>query len=148
MKEKWERVPKALQKQVFRRLVPGAGFLLLLVVILACFRDVYLGLPCLLFAAILLGTGGWLFCQGAEGNYICIRGTCRQVETTGIRKRVKCIRVTLDKNTLTIPVWQGMIRPASGDTVIVYLSDKTPVYGQDADYMICSYYAMEIQREV
>lgn len=141
---KWEVVPRAIKRQVLFRSGIGIVLLFLFFLILGCWRDIYLGMSCLLFSIVLLGSGGILYCQGAEGKYICIQGICRLVETTGVRKRVKRIVVTLDQNTLKIPVWQGMIRPVVGDMVLIYLSERTPVYGQDGDYTIASYYAMEI----
>jgi hypothetical protein len=47
---------------------------------------------------------------------------------------------------LTISVKERMRRLKVGDTVIVYLSKKTPVYTRDGGYWINSYYAIEIRK--
>lgn len=136
-------LPQALRKQVLIRTLLGAGFLILFFVILASFRDFYFSIPCLLLSAVLLGNGGWLLVQGIRKNYIRLEGVCDKIETAGIRKRVRSIRILLEQDTLKIPIRQGMKQLAVGDTVIVYLSDRTPVYEQEGGYMICSYFALE-----
>lgn len=96
----------------------------------------------------MIVNGGWLLYNSLQGNYLCVQGVCEQIETTGIRKRVKSICVSIDKNMLHVPVKRKAKGIAQGDTVILYLSDKTPVYEKDGGYMICSYYALEIKKGV
>lgn len=146
MKENFYHLPKPLQKQVLIRLAAGAVFLLLMIVIFICSRDLYFVLPCALLSAYLLINGGRVFYQGYRGEYVCIRGTCEEIETVGIRKRIKSIRIAFDGYSVRIPVRQRMKRLVVGDTVIVYLSEKAPVYEQDGGYMICSYDAMETEK--
>jgi len=73
---------------------------------------------------------------------------CEQIETTGIRKRVKSICISIEKNMLRIPVRRRAKSIFRGDTVVLYLSDKIPVYEKDGEYMIYNYYALEIKKEV
>nr|WP_300563499.1 hypothetical protein [uncultured Acetatifactor sp.] len=49
---------------------------------------------------------------------------------------------------IEMPVRHRIRNLNKGDTVIVYLSEKTPVYEQENGYMVCSYYALEIGKEV
>lgn len=146
MKEKLNTLPAPLQKQVVFRLGVGMLFLLLMVLIWILFADVYFGLPCLLLSGFLLVNGGHLFYFGSKGRYICICGTCKQIETFGIRKRIKSIEIAFDGHLVRIPIRQRMKRLSIGDTVIVYLSEKAPVYEQDGEYMVCSYYALETEK--
>ncbi len=146
MKEKFSNIPKSLQKQILVRLIAGMVFLLLLIVILVCFRDLYFALPCLLLSGFLFINGIHLFYNGSKGKYICIYGICEHIETFGIRKRIKAIGIAFDGYSLRIPVRERMKRLSIGDTVIVYLSETTPVYEQDGEYMVCSYYALEAEK--
>ena len=146
MKETFCQLSKSLQKQVLIRFMGGGGFLFLLLMILICFRDLYFALPCFLLAGFLLISGAHLFYNGSRGEYICIHGICEQIETFGIRKRIKAIRIAFDGYSLRIPVRQRMRRLSVGDTVIIYLSQKAPVYEQDGEYMVCSYYALETEK--
>ncbi len=147
MKEKLNMLPRSLQKQVLIRLAAGAVFLLLMIVIFIYSRDLYFALPCALLSGYLLINGSWLFYHGYHGEYVRIRGICEETETVGLRKRIKSIRIAFDGYSVRIPVPQRMKRLAVGDTVIVYLSEKTPVYEQDGGYMICGYDALETEKE-
>ncbi len=146
MKEKLNALPKSLQKQVVFQLGAGIIFLLLTALIWILSEDVYFGLPCLLLSGFLLANGGRLFYIGSKGSYICIRGTCEQIDTFGIRKRIRSIDIAFDGYLVKIPIHQRMKRLSIGDTVIVYLSEKAPVYEQDGAYMVCYYYALETEK--
>ena len=146
MKEKLYSLPRPLQKQVLIRLAAGAVFIFLMIVVLICSRDLYFALPCALLSGYLLINGGRVFYHGYRGDYIRIQGICEEIEAVGIRKRIKSIRIAFDGYSIKIPVCQRMKRLAVGDTVIVYLSEKAPVYEQDGGYMICSYDALETEK--
>ena len=140
MKNEFGRIPEAMQHQVVLRLAVGAGFLFLFLVLNP--------LPCLLFGSGMIVNGGLLFYNGIKGNFIRVQGICRQIETTGIRKLIKNLYIDMEPYTLKMPVRHRIRNLIRGDTVIIYLSEKTPVYEQDKGYMICSYYALEIKKEV
>jgi len=146
MKEKFYHLPKPFQKQMLIQLAAGAAFLLLMIAIFICFRDLYFTLPCVLMSAYLMINGGRLFYNGYRGNYVCIRGKCEEIESVGIRKRIKSIRIVFDGYSVKIPIRQRMKRITVGDTVIVYLSEKAPVYERNGEYMIGSYDVLETER--
>lgn len=147
MKDKFEHLPDALQKQIVLRLAIGAGFSVLFLIVQFCMGDIYFSLPCVVFGGVMIVNGGLLFYNSAKGNFISVRGVCRQIETTGIRKRIKNIYIDTELHILKLPVRQRIRNLDKGDTIIVFLSEKTPVYEQDNGYMICSYYALEIRKE-
>lgn len=148
MKDKFKHLPDALQKQVVLRLAIGAGFFILFLIVQFCMGDIYFSLPCVVFGGVMIVNGGLLFYNGIKGNFIRVQGICRQIETTGIRKRIKNLYIDMEPYTLKMPVRHRIRNLIRGDTVIIYLSEKTPVYEQDKGYMICSYYALEIKKEV
>lgn len=148
MRDKFKQLPEVLQRQVLIRFIGGIVFLFLFIVIQICFADIYFSLPCLIFGGVVIVNGGWLLYNSLQGNYLSVQGVCEQIETTGIRKRVKSICVRIDKNMLHIPVKRKAKGITQGDTVVLYLSEKTPVYEKDDGYMICSYYALEIKKGV
>lgn len=47
---------------------------------------------------------------------------------------------------LTVSIRERMKRLSVGDTVIIYLSEKTPVYSRDGAYLLYGYYAVEIRK--
>lgn len=148
MKDKFKHLPDALQKQVVLRLAIGAVFFVLFLIVQFCMGDIYFSLPCVVFGGVMIVNGGLLFYNGIKGNFIRVQGICRQIETTGIRKRIKNLYIDMEPYTLKMPVRHRIRNLIRGDTVIIYLSEKTPVYEQDKGYMICSYYALEIKKEV
>lgn len=148
MKDEFGRLPQALQRQFSIRLAAGAGFILLFLAVQLGLGDIYLSLPCLLFGSVMIVNGSLLFYNGINGNFIRVQGICRQVETAGIRKRIRNIRIGTELHTIKLPVRYRIRNLNKGDTVIVYLSEKTPVYEQENEYMVCGYYALEIGKEV
>ena len=36
---------------------------------------------------------------------------------------------------------------SAGDTVLVYVSDRAPVYERGDGYLLCDYYALEVKKE-
>ena len=148
MKNEFRHLPQALQQQVVLRLAIGAGFLLLFFAVQLCLGDIYLSLPCALFGSVMIVNGGLLFYNSIKGNFIRVQGVCRQIETVGMKKRIRNIYIDTELYTLKMPVRRRIRNLDNGDTVIIYLSEKTPVYEQDNGYMVCSYYALEIGKEV
>ena len=128
MKERFKALPEVLQWQIISRFAGGVGFLLLFIVIVIFYRNVYLWLPSLFFMAVLIVSGSVLLYNSIKGNYVSVAGVCENIEVTGIRRRVKRITLKLEENSLTISVRHRIKKLKVGDTVIVYLSVKTPVY--------------------
>ena len=148
MKEKFKSLPEALQWQILSRFAGGVGFLLLFVVIMIFYRNMYLWLPSLFFMVLLIVSSSVLLYNSIKGNYVSVAGVCENIEVTGIRRRVKRITLKLEENSLTISVRHRIKKLKIGDTVIVYLSVKTPVYPTANGYDAFSYYAMEIRNGV
>lgn len=148
MKEKFKALPEVLRLQILSRFAAGAGFLVMLIVILIFYRSVYLWLPSLVFMVLLIVNGLFLLYNSINGNFVSVAGVCEHIEVTGIRKRVKSITLRLEENSLKVSVKQRIRKMKLGDTVIVYLSVKTPVYPQDDGYVVFNYYAMEVRNGV
>ncbi len=146
MRERFGKMPQALQKQVLFRSGVSFLFWLLFIIILISFQDIYLLLPCLLLAGYLTGSSIWLFYQSVTGNHMHLQGECIRLETIGIRKRVRSVHLALEQGMVKIPVRQRIRRLSEGDTVSIYVAEKTPVYERDGIYIISSYYAIEIRR--
>lgn len=146
MKERFKQLPEPLQQQVIRRFAVAIVFVLLFFITLFGFGDVYLFLPCLLFAGFFIVNALRLL---YTCDYISVSGTCVQVETTAIRKRIKSLTLEYEEEEprlLTVSIRERMKRLSVGDTVIIYLSEKTPVYSRDGAYLLYGYYAVEIRK--
>lgn len=145
MKDGFKQMPEAMQRQIIVRFAVAALFTLLFFVILFGFGDVYLYLPCFIFAGFFIVNAISMLYNGVKGNFVAVGGVCTHIDATPIRKRVKSITLQYEAEEpkyLTVSVRQRMKRLTVGDTVTVYLSEKTPVYEQDGSYLIYGYYAI------
>lgn len=148
MKGKFKQLPEALQKQIIVRFAIAMLFSLFFVILLAVSGDAYLYIPCLLFAGSLFANTTLLQHDCLSGNFVSVSGVCTHIEATPFRKRIKSISLKLDDNKqLTISVRRQLKRLKVRDNVIVYLSEKAPVYTRDGEYWMNSYYAIEIRKE-
>lgn len=149
MKERFKQLPEPLQQQVIRRFAVATVFVLLFFITLFDFWDVYLFLPCLFFAGFFIVNALRLLYTCIRGDYISVSGTCVQVETTAIRRRIKSLTLEYEEEKprlLTVSIRERMKRLSVGDTVTIYLSEKTPVCSRDGSYLIYGYYAVEIRK--
>ena len=146
MKERFKRLPEALQKQVLYRLGAGMLFLLSAILILIFFGDIYLLLPALCFAVFFILNGLWVFFEIDAGKYVVVEGRCTGIERTPLRKRIKNIYMETGNITVKVIVKQRMKQLAVGDSIKVYVFEKTPVYDQEQCKLLCSYLALEKTR--
>lgn len=146
MKEAYMKLPDALKKEIWIRLILGIIFLFLFVALGLADEEIYLYLTSLLFGIFFFIKSAELFLTSILGKYICVQGICQQIETTGFRKRIKSICIKLEIGTLKIMIHRKIKDVAIGDMVVVYLSDKSPVYEQDGKYMISNYYTLKIEK--
>lgn len=124
MKERFKQLPEPLQQQMIRRFAIAIVFVLLFFITLFGFWDVYLFLPCLLFAGFFIVNALRLFYTCIRGDYISVSGTCVQVETTAIRKRVKSLTLEYEEEVPRLL------------TVSITRKDKAPQCGRYCDYIL------------
>lgn len=89
MKEKFNSIPEALQKQIIIRVGASGLSLLLVVVVIAMYRDVYLSLAFVLFFLFFGASGVFMFWNAAKGRYIAIEGECTEVERTTLPEKAE-----------------------------------------------------------
>ena len=147
MKEKYRNIPEVLKREIRFRFACGMVFGVLFLIIQLHYKEVSFSFPCLLLGFMTLISGCRLLCCCVKGDYLCIRGICGQLETAGIRKRVKRICVDTESKRVKISVHRKIGNLARGNQVTLYLSKKTPVYEWDGNCMVCGYYALEAQSE-
>ena len=147
MKEKFMALPEALQKQLIIRFGAGSVFLILTILILVLYKDVYLLIPCLVFAAFFYVNGIYVWHTVTENRYIILEGLCSSVDKTPLRKRVKNIYLETEAGTVKIVIRQCIKQMEKGDNIRVYISKHTPVYEHDQCKVLCSYLALEKMRK-
>ena len=144
MKDKFRQFPKVLQKQILIRLTAGIVSLLMLVIILLYRGGLELMFPCIGFSAVFFISALQLYARCDEKNYVVIRGTCTEIEKTGLRRKVKDIYVKEDQFTVRIVRPTMKLRSLNvGDRITIYLADNAPVYEMDGCNVICNTLAVE-----
>ena len=113
MKEKFMALPEALQKQLIIRFGAGSVFLILTILILVLYKDVYLLIPCLVFAAFFYVNGIYVWHTVTGNRYIILEGLCSSVDKTPLRKRVKNIYLETEAGTVKIVIRQCIKQMAS-----------------------------------
>lgn len=146
MKKKWKSIPESLRKQVAIRLGVGIAALLLFAVILIAYQDLCMALPCIILSGFLLVAAGLLVTSIVRGDCICVTGTCTQVQMTAVRRRIKLLRLEIEGIPVQLQVKHCLKGIGVGDTVTLYLTEKTPVYEKDGLQVICSYIAVEREK--
>ena len=144
MKDKFRQFPKVLQKQILIRLTAGIVSLLMLVIILLYRGGHELMFPCIGVSAVFFISALQLYARCDEKNYVVIRGTCTEIEKTGLRRKVKDIYVKEDQFTVRIVRPTMKLRSLNvGDRITIYLADNAPVYEMDGCKVICNTLAVE-----
>ena len=144
LREQFFALPEPLRRVlVFRLLSVLVSAILCLV---CCFfaPGIQLAIPPFMCMVYSLFAGSALFSAWANGNCICLWGTCSAMEKTLFCKRTAAIYVSLEDRII-------MVRPSFpipsvqvGDTVAIYLSRHFPVYERDGLQVILRYYALSV----
>lgn len=142
MKEKFQQIPVALQKQILMHCGASGLSMILFFVILACTGDWRLFLPCAILSVTCFASAASLFDQCVQRKYVTIECICTQIEKTAIRKRIKTLYLREEKYSIKLigakPV-KGLI---IGDRVTVFVAENSAVYEMDGCQVICGCLAM------
>ena len=146
MKKRFQMIPPGLQKEIIIRIAASAVSVLVLVVAAVLYREFYICISFLLFAAVFAIAGITLFIRSCQGRYVALEGICRQIERTSMRRRPKAIYLSADPHMVKVYIRQRLKNLKEGDGVIVYVSDTMPVYQQEGCEVLNGYLAMEIRK--
>lgn len=146
MKGLWsdfKKLPGVLQKQIIQRIGLGSLMLALSIIIWIAANNFALALPGLALMGYLGISGGLLLHNGINGKYICVSGTVKQIEFSGLRKRPKWLLLDVEGRTVQCPAHPQSKNFMAGNHIALYLAPSTPIYEQDGIYRIFDYLAME-----
>lgn len=104
MKKKYRDIPEILKREIWLRLFGGMFFLVLFIIIQLQYKDISFSFPCLFVGILMLVNGCWLLHCCIKEDYLYVQGTCGQVETSGIRKRVKSIYIDTERKRVKVSV--------------------------------------------
>jgi len=144
LREQFFALPEPLRCVLVFRLVAALISAILLVACLIFTPGIRLAIPPLISMVYSLFAGSVLFSDWANGNCICLQGTCSAIEKTLFRRRTAAIYVSLEDRIIMIRPTFPVPSVHTGDTVAIYLSRHFPVYGRDGVQVIPRYYALSV----
>ena len=144
LREQFFSLPSPLQRVLAFRLLAALISAILLVVCLFFTPGIRLALPPLICMVYSLFAGSVLFSDWANGNCICLQGTCSATEKTLFRRRTAAIYVSLEDKIIMVRPIFPVPSVQVGNTVAIYLSRHFPVYGRDGVQVIPRYYALSV----
>ena len=102
LKELYMKLPTLLKKQIALNVSAATLAIILFFIVIFCFSDVVLALPCLILSVLLIVKTAILFYNCIAGNYLEIKGVCSDVEKTPFRKRIKSITLKAEDKKLKL----------------------------------------------
>ena len=147
-REQFFSLPGPLQRVLAFRLLAALISAILLVACLIFTPGIRLAIPPLISMVYSLFAGSVLFSDWANGNCICLQGTCSAIEKTLFRRRTAAIYVSLEDQIMMIRPTFPVPSVQVGDTVAIYLSRHFPVYERDEVQVLPRYYALSVTRDL
>lgn len=142
MRERMKKLPLVLQKQVIIRFGAFLLSLTFLVFMLLLYGDIYFSLT-LAALGLFFGISAMsMLIKLSDGKYVVIEGKCNKVEWTAFRKRAKMLYLNC-KPQVKVCNRQKLRNFEIGDTVILYVSENTPVYEAEGYQLLSGYLAIE-----
>ena len=148
LREQFFALPEPLRRVLVFRLLATLISAILLVACLIFTPGIRLAIPPLISMVYSLFAGSVLFPDWANGNCICLQGTCSAIEKTLFRRRTAAIYVSLEDQIMMIRPTFPVPSVQVGDTVAIYLSRHFPVYERDEVQVIPRYYALSVTSDL
>lgn len=144
MRKRFSQLPGPLQRVILFRLsgVLFGGSILILALVSG--SNWMLIFPAVVIMLYALFSAFVLFLECSEGSILTIEGSCSSLEQSVIRKRIQAIYLRSDYHDIRIVCRYGKVRDIRpGDTITVFLREKTPVYEMEGYQVICDYLAFQ-----
>ena len=145
MRDIFSKMPTTMTRQILLRSGITLLTFILFVTVTAIFNNIYLYMPCLILFAVMIVNTFSLVYNCVKGNYVILEGLCSDVEITKIKRKIKAIELKAQDRVFRFPINKRIGKINSGDTIIVYLSDKTLLYEKDGIFIVYEYYALEVK---
>ena len=147
LKELYMKLPTLLKKQIALNVSAATLAIILFFIVIFCFSDVVLALPCLILSVLLIVKTAILFYNCIAGNYLEINGVCSDVEKTPFRKRIKSITLKAEDKKLKLNAHYSIKNICIGDALTVYISKQTSLYNQNGIYIANEFYGVSVDKE-
>jgi hypothetical protein len=138
-------LPSPLLRLMEEHLLCMVGSLSAIIVLLFLSADARLLLPpaaILLFAALSAFS---LYRAYTSGDILFLTGTCTALEQTPIRRKTKVIYAVFEDRQVRIRLNRSISEASVGDSVMLMLSGKAPIYEQDGLCTVFRYYTVSVR---
>ena len=142
MKEKFMKIPSALQKQLLIWFLGGALSMIMFMASCILMLDLSLIVLYILFAVVCLMSGWVLWEKCVCHKYVVIEGTCTGIERFRFHRYIRAIQILSDDHDIEIVAPGAIKYLAIGDAVSVYVAENVPIYETDGRMVICSILAI------
>lgn len=143
LKELFEDIPQCLREIFIRRFILAAVSLIAGIVggIVGGFLIAF---PLLGVAGFFLVTGVGMLWNCLDGQYVIVNGTCKNIEHTSVRGRIKAIYVAAEngEDVLCLQPKEGAKKFNIGDPLVVYVPAKALTVKMDGIHYVQEYYCM------
>ena len=140
-----KQIPEPLQKQILIRLWLGGLFLIQFAVLLFLRVGVFIWLPCAGAAIFSVAAAFALFRLAVLGEYVVVSGVCDDVCLSAVKRRIKYILIKTEGHMVKVTLHGRKKSISVGSAVNLYVAKNTPIYGQDRQYALYTYLAVEIE---
>lgn len=145
-------LPEPITRQILLRF-GGAAILLILSVILGiAYNEFSFTLSAMLISIVLIAMGFHIMYKAGKDEYLVIKGTCRQIEKTSVRKRIKSIIIcadpssTVDDREVLMRLQLRKKRTAiwEGCRIEIYLDKQATLYERDGLHVVDRFLSLRI----
>ena len=142
MKNVIQGIPTVLQHAILIRAGLSLVNLLAAACLFLCFNQLLVVAPFLLLAPVLAGHAAYIYWLFIKGHCLELRGTVLGVERSFLRSKPKALLLEIQGVALRVILFNRLKVPKAGGTVLIYISDTTPLFEWRGMHQLDSYLAI------
>ena len=147
MKKAHKAIPEPIRRQIRLRMFSGVVIGIIFMIAWITTGQFQVCSMLLFLAILILVNGSLMLYHCSKGRFLHLFGKCVDMERTGIFGRTKRIHVETENTIVSIPMHRNLNQLHIGDTVHIYLSEKTPLMIYNDMYVINHLYAVKAERK-
>ncbi len=148
-KEAFENIPACLKDIFIKRFIFSAISLVIGIVVwlVVGFALSFPFLAIFLFF-LVTGMGMLYYCIG--GNYVVVKGYCKNIELSPLKEKIKSIYIVAENgaDVIKIPPKDGAKKLNKGDAVVLYIPAKAVTVKRDGVFELQEYYCLELTPKI
>lgn len=147
MKKARKDIPGSIRQQIRIRMFSGVVIGILFMITWIATGQFQVCAMLLFLAILILVNGSLMLYNCSRGRFLHLSGKCVDMERSRIFGRTRRIHVETENIIVSIPMHRNLNQLHIGDTVHIYLSEKTPLMICNDMYVINHLYAVKAERK-